>query len=150
MLRNEQIKLLFIFLINEINYYKTPKCLTKNHLISYDNIFVAFETLYKMNNHKLGKSGFMVLKLYMSKAYDRVEWTFLEVIMRKLVIVRGKSTLWCCVKFVSYSILVNRQPKGFDLFIWGVHQGDSLSPTFFYCVMKVSLVLSHRRIEMVL
>ena len=36
-----------------------------------------------------------------------------------------------CVKFVSYSILVNRQPKGFGLFIWGVHQGDSLSPPFF-------------------
>ena len=73
MRRNEQIKLLFIFLINEINYYKTPKCLTKNHLISYDNIFIAFETLYKMNNHKLGKLGFIVLKLYKSKAYDRVE-----------------------------------------------------------------------------
>ena len=49
------------------------QCLTKNHLISYNNIFVAFKTLYRTNNHKLGQSGFMALKLYTSKTYDRVE-----------------------------------------------------------------------------
>ena len=39
-----------------------------------------------------------------------------------------------CVKFVSYSILVNRESKGFGLFVWGIHQGDSLSPFFIFIV----------------
>ncbi|XP_030948600.1 uncharacterized protein LOC115972446 [Quercus lobata] len=37
-----------------------------------DNILMAFETLHYMK-HQSGKVGFMVLKLDMSKAYDRVE-----------------------------------------------------------------------------
>ena len=46
-----------------------------------DNILVAFETLRYMKNHNSGNSAFMALKLDMSKAYDRVEWSFLKVVM---------------------------------------------------------------------
>jgi hypothetical protein len=38
-----------------------------------DNIIVAYETLHSMQNHMWNKTGFMGLKLDMSKAYDRVE-----------------------------------------------------------------------------
>ena len=38
-----------------------------------DNILMAFETLHYMKHHQNGKSGFMALKLDMSKAYNRVE-----------------------------------------------------------------------------
>lgn len=48
-----------------------------------DNILVAFETLHIMDNRLKGKEGFMALKLDMSKAYDRVEWPFLEGVMWK-------------------------------------------------------------------
>ena len=44
---------------------------TKHRLIS-DNILVAFETLHSMITHKSHKSGYMAVKLDMSKAYDRV------------------------------------------------------------------------------
>ena len=42
-----------------------------------DNILVAFETLHHMKTKKRGKTGFMVMKLDMSKAYDTMEWIFL-------------------------------------------------------------------------
>ena len=45
---------------------------------------MAFETLHSMSNHNSKKSGYMALKLDMSEAYDRVEWCFLEEVMRKL------------------------------------------------------------------
>ena len=54
-----------------------------------DNVLMAFETLHYMKNHQSGKSGFMALKLDMSKAYDRVEWLYLEKIMRKWVFMRN-------------------------------------------------------------
>ena len=41
-----------------------------------DNILVAFETLHHMKTKKSRKIGSMALKLDISKAFDRVEWTF--------------------------------------------------------------------------
>ncbi len=49
-----------------------------------NNVLVAFETLHHMHSTKIGKEGAMALKLDMSKAYDHMEWLFLDKIMRKL------------------------------------------------------------------
>ncbi|KAL0013801.1 hypothetical protein SO802_000870 [Lithocarpus litseifolius] len=49
-----------------------------------DNILIAFESLHYMKTQSSGREGFMALKLDMSKAYDRVEWRFLENIMVKM------------------------------------------------------------------
>ena len=55
----------------------------------------------------------MAVKLDMSKAYNRVEWSFLEKILLKL----GFQDSWValiieCITTVSYSILVNGEQKG--------------------------------------
>ena len=78
-----------------------------DRLIS-DNIMVAFETLHYMRNHSSGKTGFMALKLDMSKAYDHVEWPFME----KLLIKMGFNERWVqlmmmCIISATYSILIN-------------------------------------------
>lgn len=49
-----------------------------------DNVLVAFETMHHINQKKSGKVGEMALKLDMSKAYDRMEWVYLDKIMEKL------------------------------------------------------------------
>lgn len=43
-----------------------------NRLI-FDNMLFAYETLHTFHQKRVRKKGFMVLKLYLSKAYDRVE-----------------------------------------------------------------------------
>ena len=77
-----------------------------------NNILVAFETLHHIKRKKIGKMGYMALKLDMSKVYDRLEWVFVQRIMEKM----GFHSTWIgwileCLKSVTYSILVNGEPK---------------------------------------
>lgn len=102
-----------------------------------DNILVAFETLHHMKMKKTGKVGRLALKLDMSKAYDKLEWIFLRRIMEKM----GFHPTWVgwimeCIKLVSYSILVNGEPKGHIIPTRGIHQGDPLFPYLFLLCLE--------------
>jgi hypothetical protein len=59
------------------------------------------------------KTGFTGLKLDLSKAYDRVEWKFLETAMQRLGFAnRWIKLIMACVSSVSYYVLVNGNPMG--------------------------------------
>ena len=77
----------------------------------------------------------MALKLDMSKAYDRVEWAFLEATISKL----GFDRKWImqCVMMVQYSVLVNGVPVGDINPSRGIRQGDPLSPYLFLLCAEV-------------
>ena len=73
-----------------------------------DNVLVTYETLHTMHSRKKGRKGSLALKLDISKAYDRVEWPFLQGIMSKLGFPE-KLIGWVmgCVTMPSFSILIN-------------------------------------------
>ena len=108
-----------------------------------DNVLVAFETMHCIDQRKKGKEALMAIKLDMSKAYDRVEWVYLEAMLRKM----GFHEIWIsimmmCVTTVSYSVLINGEPKGRIVPSRGLHQGDPISPyLFLLCVEGLSAMI---------
>lgn len=102
-----------------------------------DNILIAHEMLHHLQSKRMGKLGFMALKLDMSKAYDRVEWIFLEQIMMKMGFSQKFiSLISMCIRLVTYSIMLNGQPHGLITLGRGLRQGDSLSPYLFLLVTE--------------
>lgn len=76
----------------------------------------------------------------MEKAYDRVEWPFLIIILQKF----GFHPTWInwinqCISSFSFSVLLNGSP--FDRFTRsrGLRQGDPLSPSCFCFALKFCL-----------
>ena len=70
-----------------------------------DNIICAYECLHFMKRTKSKSNNFCALKLDMMKAYDRLEWLYLQAIMGKL----GFEQQWIdivmgMVSLVSFSV----------------------------------------------
>lgn len=87
----------------------------------------------------------MAIKLDMSNAFDRIEWSCLERIMEKLGFHhRWISLMMMCKKSVSYSVLLNGEPKGLIHLTKGIRQGDPISLYLFLLCSEGLLAMLKR------
>lgn len=114
-----------------------------------ENTVVAQELAHKVRKHK-GKNGLMLVKLDLKKAYDCLEWGFVD----KALETWGFSSevrrlIFNCISSVEYEILVNGSSVGKVEPARGLRQGDPLSPYLFILCAEVlsRLVAKEVRIQ---
>lgn len=86
----------------------------------------------------------MDLKLDMAKAYDWVEWDFLEAMMRQIRFNEHWIFLiLTSIKTVSYFVLINGKPSRTIIPSRGLQQGDPISSyLFLLCMEGLSTLLT--------
>ena len=77
------------------------------------------------------------IKRSLEKAHDRVDWKFLQYMLRRMGI-KEKWRKWIheCVSSAWFSIMINGSPKGFFPAERGLRQGDPLFPFLFLIVVE--------------
>ena len=99
-----------------------------------DAVLIANEIVDE--KRRLEEEG-VVFKIDFEKAYDHVNWDFLDHVLEK----KGFSPKWRnwmrgCLSSVSYAILVNGNAKGWVKASRGLRQSDPLSPFLFTIVAE--------------
>ncbi|KAL6219553.1 hypothetical protein ACLB2K_007312 [Fragaria x ananassa] len=123
---------------DEMEMYEELRKLEIGRQIS-DNIMIAQEILHKCKNAK-GTKGFMAWKVDLSKAYDRLNWNFIEQVLYEVKIpIQLVKLIMSCVSTASYQIVLNGElSESFT------GQSVSLEKSMVYCSPNVSSDLANR------
>ena len=114
-----------------------------------DGVLIANELI---DSRKRSKVDGFLLKIDLEKAYDHVDWNFVDYMLLKF----GFGETWLrwmheCISTTSFSVLVNGSPSKLFKISRGIRQGDPLSPFLFTIVVEAlsSLLVKAREMGVI-
>jgi hypothetical protein len=109
-----------------------------------ENILIAQEMLHSMTKMK-SKLGFFVIKVDLSKAYDRLSWEFIHQVLLEIKIPDDMiNVIMHCVTSIKSDVLWNGNRSDFFSPQCGIRQGDPMSPYLLLCMDKISHLIAEQ------
>jgi hypothetical protein len=100
----------------------------------HDAVVIAQEVFHSVKKNNLKET---ILKLDLSKSYDRVNWTFLRLVLIQLgMSLRTMNWIMGCLQSESFTVLINGSPSRFFRASRGLRQGFPLSPFLFLLIVE--------------
>ena len=112
----------------------------KNRLI-HGPVAITQEVLHSV---KLMKKSALILKLDLTKAFDRVNWTYIRLLLIQIgVPLVGVNWIMGCISSANFAVIVNGSPSSFFSASRGIRQGYPLSLLLFILVIEgLSLLIA--------
>jgi len=114
-----------------------------------DNALTAFEILHYMRYKRKGKQVDVALKIDISKAFDNVSWSYMQVILFKL----GFGSQWVtwmmmCISTVEYHVIFNGYRIGPITPTRVIRQECPLSPyLYIICAEELSVIIKNHELR---